>query len=77
MFFSVLSIYSQDKGELKSVISSVSSRVNDLNHTINTQVNGVDSVVNINSFSLNVGLPYMGIIKTSTINNTDKNLIIN
>ena len=76
MFFSVLSIYSQDKGELKSVISSVSSRVNDLNHTINTQVNGVDSVVNINSFSLNVGLPYMGIIKTSTINNTNKNLNI-
>ena len=76
MFFSVLSIYSQDKGELKSVISSVSSRVNDLNHTINTKVNGVDSLVNINSVSLNVGLPYMGIIKPSTINNTNQNLNI-
>jgi len=61
--------FAQEKSEVKSVISSSASRVDNLGHVLTTSVQGTDRTVIIQSVSLQVGMPYMGVIDAPFANN--------
>lgn len=59
-------IVAQEKSGVKSVIGAASSKRDNLNLTLTKPVNGATKTFTINSVSMQIGAPYMGLTKGST-----------
>ncbi|WP_269684051.1 LamG-like jellyroll fold domain-containing protein [Flavobacterium lacustre] len=68
VILSYSTLIAQQKLGVKSVISTAASKKDRLGLTLTKPVNGVNKTFTIGSVSLQVGLPYMGLTKGSTVN---------
>ena len=68
VILSYSTLIAQQKLGVKSVISAAASKKDRLGLTLTKPVNGVNKTFTIGSVSLQVGLPYMGLTKGSTVN---------
>jgi hypothetical protein len=73
LLLSFSTLFGQEQKGVATVIGAAASEKDNLNHTLTQKVNGVNKTFTIQKVSLQVGLPYMGVIDAPHTNNPSQN----